>query len=357
MSSPIDAGTPSWTKLPELGEATRVVLAFFLAGVLTCVTVPAAIAIARRTGFLDSPVGYKAHLRPTPYLGGAGVLTAALATILLLCDGLNHYWPLCLGTAGLAIVGTIDDRVNLSPWLRVGFELLAAWLLWDRGLGWSFLANDMANLLLTAIWVTAVVNAFNLMDNLDGAAASVAAVSAACLGVLAAIGDDLALAVIAIGLCGALLGFLRFNLARPARVFLGDGGSMAIGFLLAGGLMVVPVGELSGWSGLIPAAVAVGLPLFDTTLVILSRRRRGAPVLSGATDHTTHRLHAILKSPRAVALTLALTQSALCGLAIEASRLGQDASIALAGFGLLLGMTTIAVLDGSPKWTPASEDS
>ena len=95
-------------------------------------------------------------------------------------------------------------------------------------------ASDAANLLLTALWVIGVVNAFNLMDNLDGAAASVAAVSAACVGALAVIGDDVPLAVIAFALCGALAGFLRFNLARPSRIFLGDGGSMPIGFLLAG---------------------------------------------------------------------------------------------------------------------------
>lgn len=340
----------------DLAEGARVAIAFLLAAILTTGTVPAAIAVARRTGFLDSPAGYKAHIRATPYLGGAAVFTATLLTILLLGEGLSHYWPLLLGTVGLAVVGTVDDRVNLSPWLRVGVEVVAAWLLWDRGLGWSFLDNDMANLLLTAIWVTGIVNAFNLMDNLDGAAASVALVSAACVCILALIGNDLSLAVIVISLCGALLGFLRFNLARPARIFLGDGGSMAVGFLLASALMVVPLGELSGWSELIAATVAVGLPVFDTTLVVLSRRRRGAPVLSGATDHTTHRLRAVMKSPQAVSFTLAVTQAALCGLAIEISRMGQNAAIALACFAFLLGTATIVVVDG-PKWTPASDDS
>lgn len=342
--------------MPDLTEGTRIAAAFLLAAILTAGTVPAAIAVARRTGFLDSPAGYKAHLRATPYLGGAAVFTAAMVAILLLGDSVSHYWPLLLGTVGLAIVGTVDDRVNLSPGLRVAVELAAAWLLWGQGLGWSFLDSDMANLLLTGIWVIGIVNAFNLMDNLDGAAASVALVSAACVCILALIGNDLSLAVIAISLCGALLGFLRFNLARPARIFLGDGGSMAIGFLLAGALMVVPFGELSGWSGLVAATVVVGLPVFDTTLVVWSRWRRGAPVLSGATDHTTHRLRAVLKSPRAVCLTLAVTQSALCGLAIEVSRLGQDAAIALACFALVLGMATIIAVDG-PKWTPASDDS
>lgn len=340
----------------DLSAGVEAFLAFLLAAALTAATVPAAIAIAGRTGFLDAPAGYKAHRRPTPYLGGAAVLTAAALSILAFHEGLGHYWPLLVGTLGLAAVGTVDDRLNLSPYLRVGTEVLAAWLLWTQGLGWSFLGSDLADFLLTAFWVTGIVNAFNLMDNLDGAASSVAAVSSACVFALAMIGDDLALALIAVALCGALVGFLRFNLARPARIFLGDGGSMAIGFLLAGGLMAAPMGGLSGWSVLIAASVAVGLPVFDTTMVVLSRRRRGAAVFSGATDHTTHRLLALFKTPRAVACALAVMQAALCGLAIEATRLGGEAAVALACFVGLLGMGMIVIVDG-PRWSPLSDDS
>lgn len=339
-----------------MAEGARVLLAFALAAALTFATVPAAIATARRTGFLDNPAGYKAHARATPYLGGAAVLTAALAAILLAGPDLARYWPLLAGAVALSAVGTVDDKLNLSPFLRMGLEAAVAWLLWHEGLGWSFLDGGLANYLLTALWVIGVVNAFNLMDNLDGAAASVAAVCSACVAVLALIGDDTGLAVIATGLAGALLAFLHFNLARPARIFLGDGGSMAVGLLIAGGLMAAPMGSLSGGSTLLAAAVAVGLPIFDTTLVVLSRRRRGAPVLSGATDHTTHRLHATLKSPHAVAATLAATQAVLCGLAIEATRLGSEATVGLACALIALGLVTIVVVDG-PRWTPVSDDS
>ena len=343
-------------KLPELAEGVRVLLTFCIAAGLTAATVPAAIALAARTGFLDSPAGYKAHVRPTPYLGGAAVLAAAAVAIALFAEGLGTYWPLLIGTVALSVVGTIDDRVNLSPFLRLGIEVLAAWFLWREGLGWSFLDSELANFLLTAFWVAGIVNAFNLMDNLDGAAATVAAVSSATVAILALIGSNATLAVIAIGLCGALVGFLRFNLAGPARIFLGDGGSMAIGFLLAGALMVAPMGELSGWPALIAATLAVGLPVFDTTLVVVSRRRRGAPVLSGATDHTTHRLRTVLGSPRAVACALAVVQAALCGLAIEATRLGTDVAVGLGCLAILLGTATIVVVEG-PRWTPVSDDS
>jgi UDP-GlcNAc:undecaprenyl-phosphate/decaprenyl-phosphate GlcNAc-1-phosphate transferase len=339
-----------------VGEGLRLLLAFALAAALAQLTVPAAIRVARRTGFYDSPAGYKAHSGPTPYLGGIAVISAALLAFLLLADEAGDHWPLVVATVGLLVVGTVDDRVSLSPWLRVGTEVVAAWLLWSEGLGWSFLDSDAANLALTSLWVIAVVNAFNLMDNLDGAAASVAAVSAGCVVVLATIGDAPALAVLAVALCGALIGFLRFNLARPARIFLGDGGSMAVGFLVAGTLMTAPYGDLSGWSMLIPATLAVGVPAFDTVLVIVSRRRRGAPVLSGATDHTTHRLNAVLKSPRAVSFALAFAQAGLCALAVEATQLGRGAAIAMACFALPLGMATVVAVE-DPRWMPLSGDS
>lgn len=337
-------------------EGLRLLIAFALAAALTAITTPLAIRAARRSGFLDAPAGYKSHGTPTPYLGGLAVLVAALAAILLLETGSGRYWPLLAVTVGLCLVGTVDDKVNLHPLTRVAAELLAAWFLWHEDLGWTLLESDAANLALTALWVTAIVNALNLMDNLDGAASSVAAVSAAGIAVLAVIGHDVRLAVIAVALCGALCGFLRFNLARPARIFLGDGGSMAIGGLLAGALMIVPMGKLGGGSELVAAALVVGLPVFDTTLVVLSRRRRGAPVFSGATDHTTHRLLGALKSPRAVAAALAVAQAGLCGLAIEATRLGQTAAIALALFALVLGAAMIVAVDG-PRWMQVSEDS
>jgi len=339
-----------------VGEGIRLLVAFASAAVLSALSTPIAISIARRTGFFDSPIGYKAHSRPTPYLGGVAVLAALIPTVLILGGGASRYWPLLLGTIGLCIVGTLDDRLNLSPWLRVGTEVLAGAFLWAEGLGWSFMASNAANLLLTVLWVTGLVNAFNLMDNLDGAAAGVALVSAASIAFLAVVGDQLPLAVIAIGLCGALVGFLRYNLARPARIFLGDGGSMAIGFLLASSLMVVPLGRLSGWSALIAATFAVGLPVFDTALVVLSRRRRGAPVFSGATDHTTHRLLGVLKSPRAVVFALVLGQSGLCGLAIEATRLGRGVVLVLGCLALLFGAAMIVAADGS-RWIPVSDDS
>lgn len=340
-----------------MGDGIRLALTVISAAALTILITPVAIAAAGRTGFLDRPVGYKAHRAPTPYLGGVAVLAGALLAVLLFGDATGRYWPLLLGAIGLWLVGTVDDRLNLSPFLRVAIEALAGLLLWSEDVGWTFLGNGAADLALTVLWVVAIVNAVNLMDNLDGAAASVGAVSAACVGALAIIGDDVPLAVIGFAVCGSLAGFLRFNLTRPARIFLGDGGSMPVGFLLAAALMVVPMGDLIGWSTLGAAALAVGLPIFDTALVVVSRRRRGAQVFSGATDHTTHRLLGILKTPRAVAVALAAAQAGLCGLAIEATQLGRGAALAIACTAVLLGAGMIVAIEWPTRLTPVSDDA
>ncbi|MBS0548329.1 MAG: undecaprenyl/decaprenyl-phosphate alpha-N-acetylglucosaminyl 1-phosphate transferase [Proteobacteria bacterium] len=338
-------------------EAVRVGLALVLPALLVFLTVPAAIRIAHGTGFLDRPKGYKAHLRPTPYLGGAAVLVAALPIAAVLGLGLlDRYWPLVAGAVFFAVVGAIDDRVNLSPWFRLAVEAGAGLFLWAEGLGWTVFESDLLDLLLSALWVMALVNAFNLMDNLDGAAAGVAAVSAGGIATLASIGGDTALTVLGVSLVGALAGFLRFNLARPSRIFLGDGGSMPIGFLVAGALMSVPMGRLSGWETVLAAALIAGLPIFDTTLVMISRRRRGVPLLTGGTDHTTHRLLVFLRTPRVVVSTLTTTQACLCAFAIEATRLGTVAVTAVGCAALVLAAASIAIAE-SPGWTPLSHDS
>jgi UDP-GlcNAc:undecaprenyl-phosphate GlcNAc-1-phosphate transferase len=147
---------------------------------------------------------------------------------------------------------------------------------------------------------------------------------------LAVINDDPMMAALALALSGACVGFLKYNLASPARIFLGDGGSMPVGFILAAGVMSLPELSGAGLSGLIPAALLVGLAIFDTTLVIVSRTRRHVRIYSGARDHVTHRLLPLLRSPRAVVTVLALAQAILCGLAIAAEELGPTAGVVLA---------------------------
>ena len=325
---------PAEAALLSLGAGTGTAL----------VAVPVAARVARRTGFLDHPAGYKQHRRPTPYLGGSAVVLAFIVAATALGEADGRFLPVVLGAVGMWAVGTIDDRVNLSPWLRIGATIAVAIGLWIGGLGWNVFPGSGLDLALTLVWVLGLVNAFNLMDNMDGASGSVAAAASVGIGAFALVNGDVALAAVSFGLVGACLGLLRFNLARPARIFLGDGGSMPIGFIVAALAIAAPVAGLGAGSVLV-AALLVGLVILDTTLVVISRRRRGVALMTGGRDHLTHRLLVIVGSARRVAGALAATQLILCGFALGAAALGGVAVLWLAAAAVVAGIALIAVLE------------
>jgi UDP-GlcNAc:undecaprenyl-phosphate/decaprenyl-phosphate GlcNAc-1-phosphate transferase len=335
-----------------MSPSLRLALAFLLACGATMLLTPAAIALARRIGFYDRPIGYKGHLRPTPYLGGAAVVAALLVSAALFGRAAAAFWPIAAGALVLWALGTVDDRYGIGLLPRLAIEVAAGGALFAAGIGWSVFDSETLNLAFSIVFVVGVVNAYNLMDNMDGATGTVALVSGAVLGLLAAAHGNPALGAIVLALAGACAGFLPFNLASPSRVFLGDGGSVPIGFVLAATIMALPGGGHLGWV-LIPLAVLlVGLPALDTALVIVSRRRRGAGVFTGGRDHLTHRLRGRLGSARRVAMALATGQAFLCGAGAVLFEFAP--SIALAGSLTLIltGAVVVAFLE-SPDWAPA----
>jgi UDP-GlcNAc:undecaprenyl-phosphate/decaprenyl-phosphate GlcNAc-1-phosphate transferase len=335
-------------------DEIRVAGAFVVSLLITLAATPWAWRLALRMGLLDHPVGYKAHRSSTPYLGGAAVLVGVLATLLLFGVA-DDFKLLIASTLILFAVGTLDDRVGLGVTPRLLPQVLTAVALWAVDLGWT-VGGDVPNLLLTIVWVVGITNAFNLMDNLDGAAATVAGVSTAGAGALALIQGDPALAVVAFAVSGACAGFLPYNLARPAKIFLGDGGSMPLGLFVACTIMAVPDGTLD-WTLLLASAPLAGLAILDTALVVISRYRRGATILSGARDHLTHRLLSGLGSERRVALVLAVSQAALCGLALGLHELDPEGVIAAAVVYLALGAAVIALLENPAFAPPRAERS
>jgi UDP-GlcNAc:undecaprenyl-phosphate GlcNAc-1-phosphate transferase len=325
--------------------------AFALSLIVVLAVTPLAIRIADRTGFHDQPVGYKGHSKPTPYLGGAAVFTGyLLAAVLTGAAGSRLGWILVFAIF-LWAVGTIDDRVTVAPLLRVIAEAGAAAGLFAADLGWSITGNDLADLAITVVWVVALSNAFNLMDNMDGAACTVALFSSAGTAVIALVLGDEMLAALAIALSGACLGFLRYNLAGPARIFLGDGGSMPIGFVVSATIMALPLDNDVRWQRLAIGVLLAGLPLLDTSLVILSRRRAGISLLQGGRDHLTHRLRRHLPSARAVAVALGTVQAALCAGALWLSQHDETSTTLAWAFLLVAGAATLALME-TQAWAP-----
>jgi len=194
------------------------------------------------------------------------------------------------------------------------------------------------------------------MDNLDGATGTVASAAAAGVGVLAAIQGDWALAALVFALAGACLGFLRYNLAAPARIFLGDGGSMPIGFVVAATVMAVPGQGAIGFPAVLVAIPLVGLPVLDTALVMVSRWRRRVSLVSGARDHLTHRLLQRVRSPREVAVALAAVQGGLSVVGLTVFQLGGESALAVAIGAVIVGAGVVAVLEAS-AWAPERQRS
>jgi UDP-GlcNAc:undecaprenyl-phosphate GlcNAc-1-phosphate transferase len=329
-------------------------LAFLVALGATLALTPLAIGLARVTGFFDHPLGYKGHSAPTPYLGGTAVIVGLLLAAVLFGRDSSALAPSAIGATLRLGVGTIDDRYALTPLTRLAIEIAAAAVLFSGGIGWSLFASEGLNLAVSVVFVAGVVNAFNLMDNMDGASCSVAAVSGAGLGTLALAQGSPELAAIAFALSGSCLGFLRYNLAAPARIFLGDGGSMPLGFVVAALIMAMPGAGHLGWAFVPVAVVLVGLPALDTTLVVVSRLRRRAGVFTGGRDHLTHRLRAKLGGARRVAAVLATSQAFFVGIGAVLVGIGDDYLAAFVAMLLITaGIGVVALLE-SPDWAPAA---
>ncbi len=348
----------------------HLLLGLAMATVLAYWATPVAIRIADRFGFYDTPAGgYKDHARPTPYLGGAAVLLAFIVVGALL-GGDSRTAPVLVGAVLLGAVGTADDRWMLSSGLRMLIEAVVAVGVWATGLGWDLGLGAAVDLVATVVWLVVLINAFNIFDNMDGVAGSVAGVIAAgIVGVGLASGDTW-LAVMAATLCGACLGFLPHNLARPARIFLGDGGSMPVGFVLATLTMEGVAGSGAAWQSLIMGVLLAGLPAVDMVMRILARRRIGQSIFLGGRDGLAHWTKRRVHTARAVVVALGGAQALISVLAVVAARGGSVAIVPAILFYLTTAGVMIAALDvretapdatvttviarsGPPPWTAA----
>jgi UDP-GlcNAc:undecaprenyl-phosphate/decaprenyl-phosphate GlcNAc-1-phosphate transferase len=326
-------------------------LAFALAALTSYLLTPLAIRIAGRTGFVDKPAGYKGHRQPTPYLGGCAITLGALAGAAV--GTIPPGYAVVIGcVVGVWILGTVDDRISLPILLRVAAELGIAIALTASGLHWDIFHNTFVDSAVSVVWIIGLMNAFNLMDNMDGATATVAAASAVGVGTLALVAGHLGTTPLCFATAGACIGFLPRNLANPARIFMGDGGSLPLGLLVAVTTMTAVNSNYLGPSGVVIGALLVGMVILDTTLVTISRSRAGRPVLSGGRDHLTHRLVKRLGSPRRVALTLAVTQLLVCGVTISVAQAGAGWVLLAGGFGIIAAAALIWQFESSPAFKP-----
>ncbi len=264
-------------------------LTFALAAAITAYVTPLTIGVAHAFKITDTPDGrLKKHRNPTPYLGGLAVAAGFIVAFGLLSTNESmdeRALGILVGGCMMLLLGLYDDLVNLRPSVKFMGQLLAVFALQKAGVRIQIAAlPEWGNLALTVLWVTGITNAFNIIDIMDGLATGTAAIAALFLFLIAAlVGGDTSIPFMAIALAGALAGFLRFNVT-PARIFLGDTGSLFIGFLLGALSMSVSYSQDNRWAVVTPV-VLMAVPIFDTCFVALHRARKGIPFFRGSPDH------------------------------------------------------------------------
>ena len=284
-------------------------LAFALAATLT----PLVRRVATQRGWVAKPEEDRWHTRPTALMGGVAIFLAfsvTLATTLFFSppNTLAKYLPLLVSAALVFVLGLVDDLYHLSPQTKLVGQLIVAVLLVYFGFKIDWFTSYTANTFVSIFWLVAITNAFNLLDNMDGLAAGVALISAFFRALInlatptlgPSNGQVLVLAVF----MGALLGFLLYNF-HPARIFMGDSGSLFIGLLLAGlttkqqvlhSTQVLPI--------IMVPFLIVFIPILDTGFVAVMRTVFMRSIARGGKDHSSHRLVAIGLPERTAVLTL-----------------------------------------------------
>jgi len=294
------------------GTSTRMDMAQFfpvmLAGFAAAVGfTPLTKRLAVILGVLDQPSARKVHQTPTPLMGGLAIYGALVLALLLFSPPfyLVELGAILAGATWLVLVGFVDDRRGMQPLVKLGAQAVAALVLVLAGIQVRIFPSAVLNVAFTLFWIVGIINAMNFQDNMDGLAAGIAAIASLAIFIMAVQQQLSLVSSMAAALGGASVGFLIYNF-NPASSFMGDMGSMVLGFLLAVlGIKLnfrVPADrQVITW--MVPVVV-LGLPIFDTALVTLTRLVEGRSPMVGGRDHTSHRLVSLGLSQRAAVLVL-----------------------------------------------------
>lgn len=289
----------------------RAILAIFLVALMvTAFSTPQIRRLAIGLGFVDNPSARKLHSQPIPLMGGVAIIGGAILGFIIIAmiayDQLPRTVMAVLLASGIvALTGLLDDRLGLPAWAKLGGQFVGFVILAYFGIRVQLPLPEAVNYVITFIWLAGISNAINFMDNMDGLSAGVSAVAAAFMLLFGLFNEQFLVSALAAAMLGACLGFLRFNF-HPAQIYMGDTGSLFLGFLLALLGIQLRFPENSNFVTWMVPVLILGLPIFDMTLVIISRLRRGINPNTPGKDHTSHRLVARGLSQREAVLSLYL---------------------------------------------------
>ena len=298
------------------------VLAFLIAlSASLLLTVPVR-ALAIRVGMVDLPGPRKVHVQPIPLLGGLAIYGAVMIAIFTAFDGSARAQSMGIVTGATLVagVGFLDDRGWLHHQIKLFVGMpLAAFILLASGVHANvfeaFLSGSLGYWLdaaLTVVWVVGITASFSILDHMDGLCAGVAAMASVFFAILAYLNGQTVVTILAAATLGAASGFLRWNF-KPAKIFMGDGGAMFLGFLMATLALKLRLEHATNLAGWLAPVLILGPTIFDTTLVTISRSRRGLlPFATPGKDHSAHRLANLGLGQRGAVLMMYLA-GAFCG--------------------------------------------
>jgi UDP-GlcNAc:undecaprenyl-phosphate/decaprenyl-phosphate GlcNAc-1-phosphate transferase len=327
--------------------STRSLVAVAAAFGLALLLTPLVRAFARRVGMVAVPKVDRWHKKPTAMLGGVAIWATVIICFFALIPHTVYGAVILLASTFLFIVGLVDDVLHIKPYQKLIGQVLGSAFVVYYGLSLPWTGSILLNMALAIFWLIGITNAINLLDNMDGLASGISIVAAGFLALSFVNAGQFTEAVIMLVFAAALLGFLMYN-SNPASIFMGDCGSMFVGFFLASSALInVSGGRTRSLLPVLAVPILVlFVPIFDTTFVTVLRKLSGRAASQGGRDHTSHRLVALGMSERH-AVWMLYGFAALSGvLAILVQRARLDVSLAaIAVFTILLTLLGVYLAD------------
>ncbi len=260
---------------------------------------------ARRFGFVAKPKADRWHKKPTAMMGGVAIFVSTIIVYLAFVPYTRESLVVLGASSFLFLVGLLDDILNIKPYQKLFGQVIGTAIVIGSGMRLPWTGYEILDIWITVVWIIGITNAINLLDNMDGLAAGISAIAAFSLALGFGASGQMDEALLTAVFIGALIGFLAFNF-NPASIFMGDCGSMFVGFLLSTSVLMNQVGGRSRGVLTILAVPALILfvPIFDTTFVTILRKLWGRKASQGGRDHTSHRLVALGLSERTSVLML-----------------------------------------------------
>ncbi|HIP70794.1 MAG TPA: undecaprenyl/decaprenyl-phosphate alpha-N-acetylglucosaminyl 1-phosphate transferase [Anaerolineae bacterium] len=325
-----------------------VLVIFTVALFVTAVSIPWVRRLAVHLGFVDAPARRKLHVAPMPLLGGLAIFGGAVIALIAFSGRLPSSVSGVLAAMTIVVLtGLLDDWRGLPAWAKMGGLLLASVILILFDIRVKLPIPEALNIALTLLWLLGIANAINFLDNMDGLSAGISAVAASFMLLLGLVNDQFLVSALAAAVLGATLGFLRYNF-KPARIFMGDAGSLFLGFLLALlGLQLRFPDNVSFVTWMVPVFI-LAVPVFDMTLVVVSRLRRGLSPNTPGKDHSSHRLVQVGCTQREAVLIIYLITGATGMVAIFITQATIPEGYII--FGIALALAAAAIWRLEKKW-------